>query len=91
MAATGPCRAAPLARLKGAVGAARVVHRAEPALWPWATRPVHTGRASAVGVGHTRLCNWAERGFGPVAVELNFLFFEYIEFLANSKICVGFI
>jgi hypothetical protein len=31
------------------------------------------------------------RGFGPVTVELIFLFSEYIQFLTNSKICVGFI
>jgi hypothetical protein len=35
--------------------------------------------------GPRALCNWAEHGFGPVAVELNFLFSEYIQFLANSK------
>jgi hypothetical protein len=37
------------------------------------------------------LCNWAERGFGPVAFDYIFIFSEYIQFFANSKICVGFI
>jgi hypothetical protein len=35
------------------------------------------------------LCIWAERGFSLVAADLNFLFSEYIQFLTNSKICVG--
>jgi hypothetical protein len=48
---------------------------AEP-VWSWATRA---------------LCNWAERSCGPVALGLDFIFSEYIQFLANSKICVGFI
>jgi hypothetical protein len=32
-----------------------------------------------------------ENVFGPVALGVDFLFSEYIQFLANSKICVGFI
>jgi hypothetical protein len=64
--------------------------RAGPAR-PWVTCAVHTGRAGAVDVGHALLCNWAERGFGPVAFDYIFIFFEYIQFLANSKICLGFI
>jgi hypothetical protein len=52
---------------------------------------VHVDRADAVSMGHAPLCNWVERGFGPVAADLNFLFSEYIQFLANSKICVGLI
>jgi hypothetical protein len=31
------------------------------------------------------------RGFGPVTLELVFLFFDYIQILANLKICVVFI
>jgi hypothetical protein len=65
--------------------ATRAVHRAEPALWPWAMHAVHTGRASAVGVGHARLCNWAERGFGSVAVELVFHFPNIFNFLQIKK------
>jgi hypothetical protein len=38
----------------------------------------------AVPLGHGQ-------GFGPVAFDLFFLFFEYIEIVADSKICVGFI
>jgi hypothetical protein len=57
----------------------------------WAVCAVHTGGAGAVEVGHALLCNWAERRFGPVAVGLSFLFSEYIQILANLKICVGFI
>jgi hypothetical protein len=30
-------------------------------------------------------CDWAEHGFGPVAFGLDYIFFEYIQFLANSK------
>jgi hypothetical protein len=52
---------------------------------------VAMGRARAVHVGQAPLCNWAEREFGPVALKLIFLFFEYIQILANLKICVGFI
>jgi hypothetical protein len=37
------------------------------------------------------LCDYAERDFGPVALGLDFIFSEYIQFLANSKICVEFI
>jgi hypothetical protein len=48
---------------------------------PWVTRAVHTGRASAVGVGHAPLCKWAEHGFGPVAVELVFHFPNIFKFL----------
>jgi hypothetical protein len=49
------------------------------------------GRADATGVGQAPLCIWAERGFGPVALKLIFLFSEYIQILANLKIYVGFI
>jgi hypothetical protein len=59
-----------------AMGRARAVPWAEPVKCAWATRA---------------LCIWAERGFGPVAADLNFLFSKYIQFLANSKFCVGFI
>jgi hypothetical protein len=38
-------------------------------------------RAGAVGVDHVPLCNWAERGFGPVAVELVFHFLNIFKFL----------
>jgi hypothetical protein len=31
------------------------------------------------------------RGFGTEALKLFFIFSEYIQFLVNSKICVGFI
>jgi hypothetical protein len=62
--------------------------------WPgktWATCAAPTGRAGIVDVGHALLCNWAEQVFGPVAFDYIFRFSEYIQFLANSKICVGFI
>jgi hypothetical protein len=54
-------------------------------------RAVHMGRADAMSVGHAPLCNWAEREFGPVTLDLVFLISEYIQILANLKICVGFI
>jgi hypothetical protein len=47
--------------------------------------------AGTVDVGQPLLCNWAMHGFGPVTVELIFLFSEYIQILVNSKICVGFV
>jgi hypothetical protein len=56
-------------------GHARVAVGRAPA-WPWAAHA---------------LCIWAERGFGPVTLELVFLFSDYIQILANLKICVGFI
>jgi hypothetical protein len=37
-------------------------------------RAVHVCRADAVGVGQVPLCIWAERGFGPEALKLIFLF-----------------
>jgi hypothetical protein len=85
-----PSWAARAARAEAELGCARVA----------------VGRASAVNAGCARmamgrapawpwaahvLCIWAERGFGPVALKLIFLFFEYIQILANLKICVGFI
>jgi hypothetical protein len=60
------------------------------------------GQPSKV-VGHVRcasravptLCKQAEScaasGLGPLAIDLFVLFSEYIQILANSKICVGFI
>jgi hypothetical protein len=47
----------------------------------WAACAVHTGRASAVDMGHALLCNWAERGFGPVIVELVFYFLNIFKSL----------
>jgi hypothetical protein len=55
------------------------------------TRTMHMGRADAVSVGHAPLCNWADREFGPVTLDLVFLISEYIQILANLKFCVGFI
>jgi hypothetical protein len=52
---------------------------------------VHVGRADVASVGQAPLCNWAECGFGLVTLELVFLISEYIQILANLKICVGFI
>jgi hypothetical protein len=61
-------------------------------MWPWVvTRAVHVGQADATGVGQAPLCIWAERGFGPEALKLIFLFSEYIQILANLRICVGFL
>jgi hypothetical protein len=36
-------------------------------------------------------CEMGRGGFGPMAFDLIFLFSEYIQILANSKFCVGFI
>jgi hypothetical protein len=54
-------------------------------------RAVCVGRADTAGVGQAPLCIWAERGFGPEALKLIFLFSDFIQIRANSKICVGFI
>jgi hypothetical protein len=48
---------------------------------PWAVCAVPTSRAGTVDVGHALLCNWAERGFGPVAVELIFYFLNIFKSL----------
>jgi hypothetical protein len=58
----------------GSATAGRAATRARRGHLPWATCAMHTGRAGAVDVGHALLCNWAERGFGPVAVKLVFYF-----------------
>jgi hypothetical protein len=42
---------------------------------------VAVGCARTMHVGHAPLCNWAERGFGPVAVELVFHFLNIFKFL----------
>jgi hypothetical protein len=42
-------------------------------------------------VGHAHTVQLGHGGFGPLAFDLCFLFSEYIQILANSKICVGFI
>jgi hypothetical protein len=52
---------------------------------PLAAYAVQTVRISTVDVGRALLCNWAVRGFGPVTIELIFIFSEYIQILANSK------
>jgi hypothetical protein len=49
------------------------------------------GRVGTVDVGCTGTVQLGRGGFGPVTVELIFLFSEYIQILVNSKICVGFI
>jgi hypothetical protein len=54
-------------------------------------RPGAVGRADTAGVGQAPLCIWAERGFGREALKLIFLFSDFIQIHANSKICVGFI
>jgi hypothetical protein len=48
---------------------------------PSAACAVPTGRAGTVDVGHALLCNWAERGFGLVAVELIFYFLNIFKSL----------
>jgi hypothetical protein len=52
---------------------------------PWAACAVYTGRADAVDVGRALLYNWAERGFGPVTVELVFYFPNIFKFLQIKK------
>jgi hypothetical protein len=77
-AVTAPvCARAPRRAVAGHAG------RGRPSK-PWVTCAVHTGRAGAVDVGHALLCNWAEHGFGPVAVEL---FFSIFRIYSNSCKC----
>jgi hypothetical protein len=64
--------------------------RAGPAR-PWAACAMQIGRIGTVDVGCTSTVQLGRGGFGPVTVELIFLFSEYIQILVNSKICVGFI
>jgi hypothetical protein len=40
-------------------------------------RTVRVGRADATGVDQAPLCIWAERGFGPEALKLIFLFSDF--------------
>jgi hypothetical protein len=72
-------------------GRARAVNTGRARVGVCRARAVHMGRADAASVGQVPLCNWAERGFGPVTLELVFLISEYIQILSNLKIYVGFI
>jgi hypothetical protein len=74
----------PPRRLPVAVAPRRRPRDGEPPVSSAVSRGPRTWAAPA-------LCDWAERGFGLVALGLDFIFSEYIQFLANSKICVGFI
>jgi hypothetical protein len=79
---------------------AAAAHCADRSSWAARAAPADAkpGRPR-VAVGHVpawpraepALCDYAERGFTPVALGLDFIFSEYIQFFANSKICVGFI
>jgi hypothetical protein len=66
-----------------AVGRARYTGRGRAGSG-WAAHALRRPAAPA-------LCHWAVGGFGPVAFDYIFIFSEYIQFLLNSKICVGFI
>jgi hypothetical protein len=48
-------------------------------------RTVHVHRANAAGVGQVPLCIWAERGFGPEALKLIFLFSDLFNSLQIQK------
>jgi hypothetical protein len=72
-------------------GRARAVNTGRARVGVCRARAVHMGRADAASVGQVSLCNWAERGFGSVTLELVFLISEYIQILSNLKIYVGFI
>jgi hypothetical protein len=65
--------AARAALAKAKPGRPRVAVGRVPA-WPWAA---------------PALCDWTKHGFGIVALELDFIFSEYIQFLANSKNLCG--
>jgi hypothetical protein len=49
------------------------------------------GHARAVQASYAGTVQLGRSGFGPVTVELLFLFSEYIQIPANLKICVEFI
>jgi hypothetical protein len=85
-------RSSPVRRCRAAVGspssaAVRCALRGPAELG----RTPCAGRAPSWPRAVPALCDWAERGFGPVAPGLNFIFSEYIQFIAISKNCVGFI
>jgi hypothetical protein len=72
----------------------RPAQRAQAApAWPWAVRlvaagrarVVRVGRADATGVGQVPLCIWVERGFGPEALKLIFLFSDLFNLLQIQK------
>jgi hypothetical protein len=84
-------RPSPVRRCRAAVGSpcsaaatCRGPCKRSTPMWLWAMCPTWPRAMPA-------LCNWAERDFGPVAADLNFIFSEYIQFITNSKICVGLI
>jgi hypothetical protein len=50
-----------------------------------------TGRVGIVDVGHALLCSSAAADSAQWQLIYFFYFSEYIQILANAKICVGFI
>jgi hypothetical protein len=75
---SGVCRAALAEAGPASAGRARVaVDRA---------RAMRMGRADSAGVGQAPLCIWAERGFGPEALKLIFLFSDLFNSLQIQKI-----
>jgi hypothetical protein len=80
-AVTAPACAAPSRAALAEAGPASAGH----------AHAVRVGRVDTAGVGQAPLCIWAERGFGREALKLIFLFSDFIQIHANSKICVGFI
>jgi hypothetical protein len=87
-AVTAPACAAPSRAALAEVGPASA-GRARVAMGR--ARTMRMGRAHAAGMGQAPLCIWAERGFGLEALKLICLFSDFIQILANLKICVGFI
>jgi hypothetical protein len=57
-------------------------------VWPWAAHALCAWAEPTPRACSTRHC---ASGFRPRDTQIDFLFSEYIQFLANSKICVGFI
>jgi hypothetical protein len=78
-----------------------------PAACPWTARPVQAGRPAQVALSHsstmqvgrarrdrrprTDAVPLGRKRIWPIGLWFVSLFFEYIQILANSKICVGFI
>jgi hypothetical protein len=48
-------------------------------------------RRARVAAGRTRTVHLGRAWFRPKGTQIVFLFSEYMQFLANLKICVGFI
>jgi hypothetical protein len=74
-----PCCVAPSRAEASPASAGRALRtRAVTRVAVGRARAVHMGQADAMSVGHAPQCNWAQREFSPVTLDLVFLISEYI-------------